>query len=387
MEYAHGRVIAWAVAACAALTATVSSAATTWKVCTDSCTLKTLQGAVDVAVSGDQIVVYPGRYVGNVTIAGKSLTITGANQATAQVQIVGTGTGPVFTLGANDRGPYYEVAMSFLTVSGGGHFRGTRQGGGIQVRQGAFLFLSSATVTGNSAVQGGGISVNTPGGPMSELFNACTVSSNTAESGGGLYIAAGSTVSLANCTVSTNSATGDVSRTTAALGGGIYMEAGSVLDTVETVISANTVTGPCRVSGGDHISCAPAIGAGMYVLGQLSMASDDIVQNTATNDYGVAEGGGIYLSVGPQLSIQSSVISNNIVFAGNGPATGGGIFAATSNPSAQWTLNGVYVIQNDAPLPGAGGVQNQGTLVLMNDSMIKDNLYVQCLGGTGCPPN
>jgi len=65
-------------AAGAALAAGITNAATL-NVCLDVCTHKTVQSAVDAAASGDVIVVRPGRYVGNITITGKSLGIVGVN--------------------------------------------------------------------------------------------------------------------------------------------------------------------------------------------------------------------------------------------------------------------------------------------------------------------
>jgi hypothetical protein len=390
MEYAHRRVIAWIGAACAALAAGASTAAT-WNVCLQSCSLKTVQSAVDAAASGDKIVVYPGRYVGDVTIVGKEVQIVGANKATTQVELIGTGVGPVFTLGANNGGPYYGVFISYVTVSGGSHFRGSAQGGGIQVRQGAYLILMNANVVGNTAAAGGGISVNTPGGPLSEIQSSCLVSSNTAYDGGGVYLAANSSLSLSDqCVVANNTASGNAATNTGGRGGGVYAEAGSQLTLAQPIIANNSATAPdtCTIRG----SC-PAAGGGVYALGQVSIVGADITQNNVYNPSGSAQGGGLYLDISATPLISGAVIAHNYVYSGVSPASGGGIFAVSSNPAASWTLDADAIIFNNAAdndtsaPPSAGGIQNVGQLVLSNGTTITGNFPSQCLGGTGCPPN
>jgi hypothetical protein len=390
MEYAHRRVIAWVAAACVAPAAGTSMAAT-WNVCLDSCSLKTIQSAVDVAASGDQINVYPGRYVGNVTIAGKELSVSGVNRATSQVELIGDGNGPVFTLGADNGGPYYGVFISYLTVTGGSHFGGTGQGGGIQVRQGAYLILMNANVSGNTAAAGGGISVNTQGGPTSEIQSNCLVSSNTAYIGGGVYIAANSSVNMADqCVVANNTASGNAGSNTGGLGGGIYAERGSQLTLLQTTVSNNSATAPntCNTSQ----SCAAA-GGGVYALGQINISGADITQNNVYNPFGSAQGGGLYVAVSPAQQIGGVVVSHNYVYSGESPATGGGIFAFSSDPTVSWTLDASFILFNNATdndpsaPPSAGGVQNVGKLTLSNGTTITGNFPSQCLGGKGCPPN
>ena len=394
MDYKHRRAIAWVATACTLLCATTSSAGTNRNVCTVSCTYKTVQSAVDAAAPGDTVLIYPGRYVGNVTIEGKeALNITGANHAASQVLIVGTGDGPVFTLGSGNAGPVEAVFISYVTVTGGSHFRGTGEGGGIQVRQGAALFLSNANVIGNSAAAGGGISVNTPGGAYSEIQSSCLISSNTAYIGGGVYVGPSSTVLMEDlCVVADNSATGNPGRSTPGLGGGIYAAAGSQLNLAQVNISNNSVTAPCG-NGLTGVPNCVAAGGGAYVLGQLTMLDDEITQNNVYNASGAALGGGLYVDVNPAQLLQSSVISHNSVYSIAEAGTGGGVFAVSSDPTVSWTLDGDFIVLNTAgdanqsAHPSAGGVQNVGKLVLKNGSTIAGNVPVQCLGGKGCPAN
>jgi hypothetical protein len=390
MEGIHRPFRAWAFAAVGAVAVAGSQAATTWRVCESSCTLKTIQSAVDVAASGDEIIVYPGRYVENVTISGKELSIVGnnGNDAISPVLIVGTGRGPVFTLGAATGGPYYQVNLSLLTISGGSHENGSGIGGGIQVRQGAFLHLSDVTVASNGATSGGGIGVNTLGGPTTTLTN-CNILSNTASTGGGLYVAAGSKVTLEHCSVENNSAIGSVNDASlAARGGGVYSDTGSQITIDQTVISSNHVTGPCHVSGGTRVFCADADGGGLYLSGEMAITASNVTGNDATDPTGHALGAGLYATLGATQSIQNTVLIHNSTSSGDGMATGGGIYAASSNPGSKLTLTNVYVLENSAEdfvaPEEAGGIDNHGTLVVSN-SIFKDNHGFDCRGGSGCP--
>lgn len=393
MSYLHRRVTAWMAVVCTVLSAGIASAATL-NVCANSCVYKTVQSAVDAATAGDTIRIYPGRYVGNITIADKSaLTITGVTQAASQVLLVGTGVGPVFTLGANNGGPVGAVFISYVTVTGGSHFRGTGEGGGIQVRQGAALFLSNANVVGNSAAAGGGISVNTPGGAYSEIQSSCLISSNTANIGGGVYVAPDSSVRIQDmCVVTDNSATGNPSLSTPGLGGGVYAAESSQLYIADTDISHNTVTAPCGTGLIGVPNCVAA-GGGAYVLGQLTMIDAQITSNNVYNASGAAFGGGLYVHVDPSQLIQECVIASNWVYSIAESGTGGGVFATSTDPTVSWTLDKDFIVLNTAGdanqsvYPSAGGVQNVGKLSLVNGSAITGNVPIQCRGGKGCPVN
>jgi hypothetical protein len=394
MDYSHQRVFAWVAAACTVFITSTSFAANL-NVCMDSCVYKTVQSAVDAAVEGDTVRIYPGRYVGNITTAGKELTFTGTSQAASEVLLVGTGVGPVFTLGGGSNGTSpHAIFISYVTVTGGSHFQGTGEGGGIQVRQGAVLILSNANVVGNTAAAGGGISVDTPGtADYSLIQSSCIISSNTAYVGGGVYVAPNSNARIEDqCVVTKNSATGNPGPTTPGLGGGIYAGTGSQLTLSQVNIAYNFVTAPC----GGGFTGAPdcvAAGGGAYVLGQLTMIEDQITQNNVYNASGASLGGGLYVNVSPTQLIQGSVIASNSVYSIAEAGSGGGVYAASSDPTVSWTLDGDFIVLNTAgdanqpAHPSAGGVQNVGKLSLINGSSIAGNVPVQCLGGKGCPAN
>ena len=64
--------------------------------------------------------------------------------------------------------------------------------------------------------------------------------------------------------------------------------------------------------------------------------------------------------------------------------TGGGIFTAAASNTEVLTLDYVYIVENQAAADAAGGVANEGTLILRHTT-IRDNSGVNCSGGSGCP--
>src|ERR1700761_3456187 len=182
--------------------ASQAAAANTIHVCS-TCAHATIQTAVNDAASGDTIAIEAGRYTENVTISGKQLILQGAAGGTDGVsEVYGASRGPVFTLGSGVAGDAPQlIEIHNLTISHGNHATGTGQGGGVQVRAGAYLHLYNSTVTQNFALSGAGISVNTPGAPAT-VINGCVIDGNQTPvnvrsqdgEGGGLGVFGGSKV-------------------------------------------------------------------------------------------------------------------------------------------------------------------------------------------------
>jgi nitrous oxidase accessory protein NosD len=145
--------------------------------------------AIAAAVPGDQLAVL-GTCTGNFRL-DKSLTLTGISQKRFPTPTLdGQQAGTTLTVG-----PDAAATLTNLTITGGTALRG----GGIA--NNGTVTLHSSTVSGNTAaLDGGGIDNN--GGTVRLLSS--TVSGNTAGgSGGGIYNNGG-TVSLENSSVSGN---------------------------------------------------------------------------------------------------------------------------------------------------------------------------------------
>jgi hypothetical protein len=382
MLYDNCRSIGTLLAALAFGLVAQQATATDIHVCAAGCPHSTIQGGVNAAASGDRILIHPDhRYVETVTIQGKSLSLFSSSVAgigSGNVDVAGPGRGPVFVLGSGTATTTYEhVTLGSMTISGGSHFGGTGVGGGVQVRQGAYLTMYSSTVTRNYASRGGGVGINTPGGPASALIN-CSITGNEASSGGGVYVAQNSNAIINESTISQNLASD---------GGGVLSESTSTLSADHTSVSGNHVHGSCdRGPTGTQRNCAGGTGGGLWVGSQLTLTDSTITLNSSDAE-GSARGGGLYIVLGANQTLTRTVINENSIF-GDLYGAGGAIFAASTNPAALLTLTNVYVVNNSDdsnPSSNSAGIFNQGTLSLSH-ATIADNVPGNCMGGTGCPP-
>ena len=152
---------------------------------------------------------------------GGTMTITGT---TAGLTLSGGGASCVFEVDAG-----VNASISGLTITGGSAITG----GGLY-NQGTTT-LTDCTISGNSAEDSGG---GLGGDGATTLYN-CTISGNSATDGGGLVI--GGTASLTDCTVSGNYADAN--------GGGLYNKGTATLQ--DTIVAQNTGNGgsPSDIEG------------------------------------------------------------------------------------------------------------------------------------------
>jgi hypothetical protein len=143
-----------AIAVASALAGTAQAA--TLQAC-PTCADHTIQGAINKATSGSVIQIAAGLYNENLSVIGKQLTLQ-RQGATDLIEVRGTGKGPTLVLGPASGTTSLLVTIDGLRLSNGNHplGSGTAIGGGIQVRQGAYLHLKNSVVHDNSAGLGGG---------------------------------------------------------------------------------------------------------------------------------------------------------------------------------------------------------------------------------------
>jgi fibronectin-binding autotransporter adhesin len=315
------------------------------------CALTSIQAAVNAAVSGDTIEIDAGHYKENVTIVGKQLTLIG--QANGGVLagptiVDGAGRGPVFTLGSAVAGAKPELTtIEGLTITGGMHRNGTGDGGGVQVRAGAYLHLSDSVIVQNVASTGAGISVNTPNAPATTITNTL-IGDNIADNGGprgnspggGVAVLSGSIVSIQDSTITRNQSRN---------GGGLWADAGTTVTVSSSTVSTNTsvVFGTPTGPGGGN-------GGGILAFGHITISNSAVADNVAS---GVNGGGGIaLLNINPNPP-GTAVISNTTIARNNlspgSEGIGGGLVIA--GPVAV-TLSHDFVVQNLA----GGGIGIQG---------------------------
>ncbi|MCP4046737.1 MAG: hypothetical protein GY732_12215, partial [Gammaproteobacteria bacterium] len=171
----------------------------------------------------------------NNTLSGSTIALTQAldlviDNSNVDLTIDGLGQDSLTIDGGGNSRVFYisfaTVSINSLTISGGST---SGNGGGIYARSSSSVSLANSTVSNNSASYGGGIFAWSS---SVSLANS-TVSNNSASFGGGIS-AHNSSVSLANSTVSNNSASN--------WGGGIYANIGSSVSLANSTVSNNSAS-------------------------------------------------------------------------------------------------------------------------------------------------
>ena len=171
------------------------------------------------------------------------------------------------------------------------------------------------------------------------ITNGHVTSASSNNFGGGVYNSG--TLSLTECAVSSNSATGGNGN----FGGGIWNEVGHALTLTRSTVSGNSISGG---SGNRD-------GGGVYNRGTLTIVNSTISGNTAASG---AIGGGLGTDTG-SVTIVNATVANNTAGAGGGLAIfSGGLnlkntivgdnIGTSSDPDihGSFTSNGFNLIEN-----------------------------------------
>ncbi|MDP8314962.1 MAG: right-handed parallel beta-helix repeat-containing protein [Candidatus Celaenobacter antarcticus] len=239
-----------------------------------------------------------------------------------------------------------NVIIENITITNGN----AEDGGGIYCNNSS-PSLANVTISSNSATggysqgEGGGIFCNSS---SPSLVNV-TISENSAgRYGGGMYCEGNSLLSLMNVTISGNSVDG--------YGGGIYCyESSPILENV--TISSNSATGSYDAHGGG-IYCknsSPSLvnstisgnnasysGGGIYCY-QSSPSLENVTISSNSTTESYAQGGGVFCN-------SSSPSFENVTVSDNYSARGGGIYCSNSSPN----IENVTISGNSASRRGSG---------------------------------
>lgn len=220
-------------------------------------------------------------------------------------------------------------------------------------------------MTQNTATSGGGVGVNTPGGAETTI-TGCLIDDNIAipadssyAPGGGIAVLESSSVSIQHSIITRNQSTN---------GGGVSGALGSNLTIADTTVSNNTaaiVHTPYGFTQG--------AGGGLQTDGDFAISGSFFVDNTSdSSEDGGGGGGGIEIHFNDwrNHTISNTIIARNSVPSG----VGGGIAAYADDSRMTLTLDKVYVVEN----LGGGGIWSTAPLVL-TDTTVKDNI-----GGDVC---
>jgi hypothetical protein len=267
----------------------------------------TIQAGIDAANDSDTVLVAAGEYVITepVTFLGKAITVkseAGPDETTIRMGTpADTNRGSVVVFENNET---TESILEGFTITGG---RGIfAPSGGIWVGGGVYFNASSGTVRN------------------------CAIVQNSANYGGGVICTDNSLLTVNNCTIAGNSATGS--------GGGVFSVYNSSVTMTDCIVSSNSVTGAIMgVAGyGGGVSCAES--------SLVTLTNCKIADNSA----GIG-GGGIYFV----KTNAASTMTHCIIIGNSAGNWGAGVGCElTETPLA---MTNCVIVRNTAG-EGTGGV-------------------------------
>jgi fibronectin-binding autotransporter adhesin len=225
--------------------------------------------------------------------------------------------------------------------------------------------LSGLTVSQGKAVQGGGIYVSSTG--TLTLAN-CTISSSSA-TGNSLLPAAGGAIydqgalTVTGCTFSSNSVSSSTTSQPAA-GGAIYDNAG----TLPATVTNSTFTGNTTFTYGGMFNYGGAIGN--EASGTLTIANSTFTSNSASDTSDQGSGGAIFNDTGASLALTNSTLTNNHTFA-----IGGGIYNAGTMTVTSSTFQSNSATATGNPTGGAIANVSSGTLAVTSSTISGSAAY------------
>ena len=294
----------------------------------------------------------------------------------------------------NGGGVYVYDATCSLTTSNGTVFRENSgyRGGGI-FSSGGTVTVEDSTFEKNTATDDGGAiaatqnssltvrnskvlenkAADTAGGILAEKSTLevtdSIIDGNRASVGGGLYIsdidAPGETKedkpehTITRTEITNNTADGQ------GIGGGIYLGAQKLTITDSKLTGNNTISKNGQTQGGAIVAYSP---------GDFTLDNTLIQGNTAD------VGGGIHV-LSTKLRDSHIILCNNTRITGNvANQFGGGIFLDDLNNPAVLELVNASVDNNTAAI--AGGIGNNGSIVILKDgAVLENNTAKQFAGG------
>ena len=285
--------------------------------------------------------------------------------------------------GKNSSGGLIEKALS------GGIYRNYSKtyGGGIYST--GTVTMASGSVDFNAATSGGGVYVSGSSTSSGKFYMGGTsrISGNNAINGGGVYInsngkcfisgAATIGQSLASTSICATSSDGSHSNK-ATQGGGIY-NAG------ELYLGYTDDSTPAAWTGSVCYNYASSDGGGILSSGSSSlvkMNAGSVAYNLCSDGSGTTGGGG---GVAVQNSSAFTMSGGTVSYNQTNNKVGGGIYV---DSGATLTLNGTAEVSSNKTSPdgtgsmgGAGLFAYRASIMMEGNAVVKDNLCKACGGG------
>lgn len=306
----------------------------------------TIQAAIDAngTVDGSTIIVMPGTYTEHIALKGKAITLRSSDPNDAAVVsatiINGGGTGRCITFNSGEDAN--TVVNGFVIT--GGYSAGSYPngfGGGI------FCYGSSPTILNcsistnsvDSSAMGGGMGCDAGSSPT---LRNCSFTGNSAGEGGAAVSIFDSNMTFKNCNFSNNSSSNG--------GGGIS----SFYGNNDVTVTDCSFTGNSAMNGGGIFTAN---------INNLTVTNCTFSANTVASD-----GGGLSCSA-------NTVTITDSIFTANSSTNyvGGGIY----NYAANSTITNCVISANNAAM-GAAGVRCMGSPTIQ-DSVICGNFNTYSL--------
>ncbi len=294
----------------------------------------------DSAIDGN----VAGRSGGGIQVEGGSLTLTGGtvNDNGWQAGQIGVSGYVDYAGGVNADGATVSITGTEIDGNYGGY-----SGGGVRLSDVTGALISGATITGNTAGDGGGVAWGVFGdGGIYEttgVIRDSIIDGNTAPySGGGVAQLAGE-LRIERTTISNNIADRGNGY---AVGGGIT-NLGGDLTIAQSTLAGNT---------------AEAVGGGLYVTEAIGNGVT-VVTNTTISGNRAGQGGGVSLRYGAPVTF------NNVTISDNEAGEGGGLhFYNNASYAGQGgaTLNRTIISGNRADAAGDEVLVREATITANN---------------------
>ena len=318
----------------------------------------TIQQAIGLAIGGDEVVIAPGTYLEHIDLLGKAITLRSTDPndpAVVAATIIDGGNDPnapgfpqnVGTTVAcrNSEGP--DTTLLGLTITGGA----ASAGNGLAAGGGLGMFQANPTVTNcrfvNNSVadptaNGGGIYCGF-GGPLT--FTGCEFIGNSARNGGGLSVA-NQAVSVIDCVFRENTSLGD--DVFPGHGAGLFIgnSSASVISVTGCMFEDNTATGS---GGGAWLNSSDD--------GVVNVINCDFINNNAMD----GDGAGAWITDGEVTVTGCLARGNSAGGAGGGMSI---VFSASLNISQ-------CMFENNDTDGGGGGLR----VFAPDASTISDNQF------------
>jgi hypothetical protein len=336
----------------------------------ESYPFKTLAYAVYKAQLDDISKIFVSGTLDNASENGAYENTSGGNSVFEET---GGDSGSVFDLrGTNGK------AITVTGVGGNATLMGTTGKRVLSVTGGADLTFENITITGGNTNSGNGGGIYISGGSKVK-FTGGSITGNTAVSGGGVYVNDDDPngvydFTLINSSISNNTATGTergLGASPIAGGGGVYINNYALF-----WLSSGTITGN-KAKAGERVGGS---GGGVLINGfteekpdksrgeeyGLLMSGGSISNNDSQGALSPHGGGGVYVAKGVFEMLGGTVSGNNSV------RQGGGVFVASDS---RFTASGDSSIINNEGVGSSKAICNRGYTVMTGKAQA-DSVYV-----------